>query len=118
MFKIALQDGIINGIADSGFELDFVGGFNHRTHEWKKKNVYLNGLISLMYGKNTKWRMGFLPRTFMPIQVHPRMINFCDRYTRFGEIIATLGKHRLTIIKEANPLSRISHAMAYLKGEQ
>jgi len=118
MFKIALQDGIINGIADSGFELDFVGGFNYRTHEWKKKNVYLNGLISLMYGKNTKWRMGFLPRTFIPIQVHPRMINFSDRYTRFGEIIATLGKHRLTIIKEANPLSRISHTIAYLKGEQ
>ncbi len=115
MFKIALQDAIITGVADSGFNLDFVAGFDHRTHEWKRKNVYLNGLIALMYGNNTRWGMGFMPRAVIPILIHPHMINFYDRHTRFGETIVILAKLRLTIMKQLSLPSRISSAVTYLR---
>ena len=90
LFQRAVQDGIIKGIGDSGFELDFLAGYDHRTHDWKKKNHYLNSLMYLMQGKFTWRRMGFVPRRIIPVLASPRVVDFCDRHTRIGETIVAL----------------------------
>jgi len=94
MFERACQDGIIKGFGDSAFEIDFLAGFDHRTHEWKRKNLYLNSLMSLMRGKSTRRRMGMVPRMIIPLLASPRVVDFCDRHTRIGETIVSLSNLR------------------------
>jgi anaerobic magnesium-protoporphyrin IX monomethyl ester cyclase len=99
LFRTALRDGIIRDVGDSAFELNFLAGFDHRTHEWKRNNVYLNGLLSLNHGKHTRWRMGFVPRRIIPILTNRRVVDFCDHHTQIGNIIVTLAGFRLMMSK-------------------
>lgn len=94
LFEKARLDGIIGGIDDSAFEMDFVGGFDHRDHEWKRNNLYLNGLIALMCGRFTAGRTGFIPRAALPLLTGPRMVDFCDRHPAIGEAVVFLGNLR------------------------
>jgi radical SAM superfamily enzyme YgiQ (UPF0313 family) len=87
LFERAVRDGIIKGVGDCGFELDFLAGFDHRTHDWKRKNLYLNSLMSVFVGKSSRSRMGFVPRRIIPVLTSPRVIDFCDRHTLIGETI-------------------------------
>jgi anaerobic magnesium-protoporphyrin IX monomethyl ester cyclase len=95
LFERACQEGIIEGIDDSGSEMDFLAGFDYKTHDWKRKNIYLNGLVSLMHGKSTKWRIGFVPRMIISVLSAPRVVDLCDRHTRIGETICDLARLRL-----------------------
>jgi anaerobic magnesium-protoporphyrin IX monomethyl ester cyclase len=91
LYERAVRDGIIKGVGDSGFKLDFLAGFDHRTHDWKKKNLYLNSLISMMVGKSSRIRMGFVPRRIIPFLTSTRVIDFSDRHTQIGETIVVFG---------------------------
>jgi radical SAM superfamily enzyme YgiQ (UPF0313 family) len=86
LFERACQDGIIKGIGDSASDLDFLKP-DYLTHDWKKKNLYLNGLMHLMHGKCTGRRMGSVPRRIIPFLISSRMVDFFDRHTRIGELI-------------------------------
>ena len=97
LFSRACQDGIIAGIEDSGYEIDFVGGLDYKGHDWKKNNLYLNSLISLMAGKSTRFRIGLLPKKIIPILTAPRLIDFCDHHTAIGKALVSLGKSSLRI---------------------
>jgi hypothetical protein len=97
LFDKAYQDGIIKGIDDSAFQIDFLAGLDPRTHEWKVNNLYLNSLMSLMIGKFTKLRMGMVPRGIIPILANPHVVEFCDRHTRISETIVALANLRLRI---------------------
>ena len=95
LFDRAIQDGIIKGIGDSAFEIDFLGGYDHGTHAWKRKNLYLNSLLFLMHGKFTRRWMGFVPRKILPVMTKPSVVDFCDRHTRIGEAMVALGNLHL-----------------------
>jgi anaerobic magnesium-protoporphyrin IX monomethyl ester cyclase len=97
LFNKACQDGIIAGMADSGYEIDFLGGLDCKGPDWKKKNLYLNSLIALMAGKSTRHRIGFLPRKLIPILTAPRAIDLCDRHSAIGESLIGLGRGGLRI---------------------
>jgi radical SAM superfamily enzyme YgiQ (UPF0313 family) len=99
LFERAIQEGIIKDIGDSAFDIDFLAGFDHRAHDWKRKNLYLNSLMSLMHGKSTRWRMGSLPRRTVPILTSPSVVGFCDRHTRIGETIVGLANLRIRMHK-------------------
>lgn len=62
LYQRAIQDGLIHGEYDSGYELDFLGGLNYNRHPWKEKNLYLNGIVFLMEGLCSKHFIGSLPR--------------------------------------------------------
>lgn len=83
LYEAAVKDGIIQGNEDSGFELDFVGGFNYKRHEWKKKNLYLNGLLYLMAGKVARHRLGLVPRGLLGFLLRPGVVAFNEKHT-FG----------------------------------
>jgi len=83
LYQTAVKDGTIGGIQDSGFELDFVGGLNYRRHTWKKKNLYLNGLLYLMSGKITRRRLGLVPRPWLGALLRPGTVAFHERNTVF-----------------------------------
>jgi anaerobic magnesium-protoporphyrin IX monomethyl ester cyclase len=87
LFDRAVRDGIIKGVGDSGFELDFLAGFDHRSHDWKRKNLYLNSLMSMLVGKSSRNRIGFVPRRIIPVLTNIRVIEFSDRHARIGETI-------------------------------
>ena len=87
LFDKACEDGIINGICDSAYEMDFLAGFDHKGYEWKRKNLYLNSFMQLMSGKSTRMRMGYVPRMFIPALTNKQMVDFCDKYPRIGESI-------------------------------
>jgi hypothetical protein len=108
LFERACQEGIIEGIGDSASELDFLGGFDYRTHDWKKKNLYLNSLISLLHGESTQWRIGFLPRRMIPVLSAPRVVEFCDRHTRIGKTICLLALIRFKILRVGEGLCRLA----------
>jgi anaerobic magnesium-protoporphyrin IX monomethyl ester cyclase len=91
LYNQACKDGIINGIDDSATNIDFLRGFDHRTHDWKRNNLYLNSILSLMTGRSTKWRIGLIPRSMIPVLKAPRVVAYCDRHTIIGETIAMLG---------------------------
>lgn len=92
LFERACRDGIITGIEDSGYEIDFLAGLDHKTHAWKRNNLYLNSLIFLMAGKSTRRRIGFLPRKLISILKGPRIIGFCDKHTFVGKSLVAIGK--------------------------
>lgn len=81
LYEHAIRDGIIEGKQSSGYELDFLDGLNYKKHNWKKKNLYLNGLLYLMAGKSTHFRMGLIPRAFFELLLNPGIIDFNERHT-------------------------------------
>lgn len=91
LYDMAVADGIIGGMGDSASDLDFLAGFDHRTHEWKRKNLYLNSLLSLMGGRSRRRRIGLVPRAMIPLLCAPRLVDFCDRHAVIGELLAVLG---------------------------
>jgi anaerobic magnesium-protoporphyrin IX monomethyl ester cyclase len=91
LFKSACSDGIIAGLEDSGYEIDFLGGLDYRGLGWKKKNLYLNSLIALMAGRFTRGWMGFIPRRLVPFLTAPRIVDYCDRQIGIGKAIVNLG---------------------------
>jgi radical SAM superfamily enzyme YgiQ (UPF0313 family) len=97
LFETACRDGIINGIEDSGFEIDFLSGFDYRSHTWKRKNLYLNGLVSLMTGKCKPRRIGFVPRFLLPALIHPRWIEFNERHSFLSKAIIFAARAGLAI---------------------
>jgi anaerobic magnesium-protoporphyrin IX monomethyl ester cyclase len=80
LYERAMRDALITGKQDSGYRLDTRGGLKHSGHAWKKKNLYLNGLIYLMEGKSTPRRLGLVPRLMVPAVMKGACINFNDNY--------------------------------------
>jgi anaerobic magnesium-protoporphyrin IX monomethyl ester cyclase len=97
LFERACREGIIGGIEDSAFEIDFLSGFDYRSHAWKRSNLYLNGLISLMTGKCKRRRIGFLPRFLLPALIRPRWIDFNDRHSLISKAIIVTARGGLTL---------------------
>jgi anaerobic magnesium-protoporphyrin IX monomethyl ester cyclase len=80
LFDRARADGIIAGVSDSAFDIDFLAGFDPAGHEWKRKNLYLNSLISLMVGRSDRWRMGCVPRPLLPVLTSETVVDFGERH--------------------------------------
>ena len=87
LFDRAVRDGIIGGPHDSGYELHFRAGLKFRRHAWKRRNLYLNGLLFLTEGKVTHRRLGLLPRRLIPFLVRPAVIDYMDRRTSICRLI-------------------------------
>jgi radical SAM superfamily enzyme YgiQ (UPF0313 family) len=81
LYEFAVRDGIIDGKKDSGYEIDFLAGLKFEGHAWKTKNLYLNGLLYLMTGKNTAFRLGLIPRSLLKILTAHRILNFNEKHT-------------------------------------
>ena len=80
LYERAIRDRLIDGKQDSGYEIDFRSGLRYEGHTWKRKNLYLNGLLFLMEGKSSRHRLGALPRFLVPFLLHPKMVNFNDKH--------------------------------------
>jgi len=83
LYERAVQDGLIEGKKESGYELDFRGGFIYKKQSWKQKNLYLNGLIFVMEGRSTKYRLGLLPKALIPFLIKPSLLRFNNRHPFF-----------------------------------
>jgi radical SAM superfamily enzyme YgiQ (UPF0313 family) len=101
LFERALKDGIIEGMNDSGFDIDFLAGFDHRQQAWKTNNLYLNGLISLMTGKAARFRVGLIPRTILPALLRPRWIDFNDKHQALSKAMIGLARIVLKLRRKA-----------------
>ncbi|NLT36526.1 MAG: radical SAM protein [Gaiellales bacterium] len=97
LFDRACRDGIIAGIGDSAFDIDFLAGFDHSAHDWKRGNLYLNALISLMQGRHTRWRLGFVPRAVLPVLINSRVVGFCEHHAGIGDKIVSLANIAMKI---------------------
>jgi len=122
LFERASEDGIIAGLEDSGFEIDFLGGLDHRGPEWKKENLYLNSLIALMAGKFSRSRMGLLPRRLVPALTARRVIDFCDRHIGIGKTIVRLSRvglkvrrSGLTLVSRVLKDNKIAYGVKFLR---
>ncbi|MCE5257574.1 MAG: B12-binding domain-containing radical SAM protein [Chloroflexi bacterium] len=80
LYERAVRDGLIKGKSDCGYEMDYLTGLKYKEHAWKKKNLYLNGLISLMDGTCARNHLGFLPRFMLQTLLQPRFIAFNDKH--------------------------------------
>ena len=92
LYERALRDGIISGMEDSGFDLDFLAGFDFRKHAWKARNLYLNALLSLMTGKATCRRIGFVPRFALPLLTGGRWLDLNERHPGLSKIMIALAR--------------------------
>ena len=81
LYERGIADGLIAGRSDSGYELDYLSGLKYEGYLWKKKNLYLNGLLSLMDGACTRNFLGFLPRFLFDTLLHPPLIEFNEDHT-------------------------------------
>jgi hypothetical protein len=105
LFKKACQDGIIAGLEDSGYELDFLAGLQYRNHPWKSNNLYLNSLIFLMAGKSTPHHLGLMPRILIPILVQPSLIDFNNRHQAMSKALITFARLWIKIRSKAANLA-------------
>lgn len=90
LFDRAVKDGLIVGKHDSGYELDFLCGLQHKGHSWKAKNLHLNTLIFLMEGHCTQYRIGLVPRPLIQTLLHPRQIEFHEHHPAFAQAMISL----------------------------
>ena len=79
LYDRAIEDGLIQGDYDSGYELDFLGGLNYKKHPWKQKNLYLNGLLFLMEGLSTRYLIGIVPRFLLNLVLRPRYVDLNEK---------------------------------------
>jgi len=87
LYDRAVHDGIIAGTRDSGYELHFRAGLKFSSHAWKRRNLYLNGLLFLTEGKVTRHRIGLLPRRLIPLLTRPAVIDWMDRRTALCSLV-------------------------------
>lgn len=80
LYDRAIGDKLIEGIHDCAYDLDFLSGYHYKKHGWKKKYLYLNGLIFLMHGHCTRHRVGILPRSLINVLISPRQIDFNEKH--------------------------------------
>ncbi len=97
LYHRAVRDGLIDGKQDSGFELDFRGGLKYKGHAWKRKNLYLNGLLFIMEGKSTRRRQGLLPRFLLPYLLHPKMVDFSEKHPAPTKLLIAMNLVRLSL---------------------
>lgn len=83
LYERAVRDGIIQGATDCACEADFMAGLDYRKHAWKKKHLYLNGLLYLMAGKSTQGRLGLVPRNMVNWLLSPGMVAFNEKHPLF-----------------------------------
>lgn len=81
LYERAVEDGLIAGPHDSGHEISYYGGLHHDEYPWKKKNLYLNGLLFLAGGRCSAMRIGAIPRFLFRFLVHPGVVDFNEKYT-------------------------------------
>ncbi len=81
LYEDAVRDRIIEGSRDSGFELDYVAGFDYGKYAWKQKNLYLNGLLYQMDGKVARHRLGLVPRGLLNLLLRPGVVALNEKYT-------------------------------------
>ena len=105
LYERAFTDGIIKGVINSSsdnsfMELDFFA------QDWKRKNLYLNSLFSMMYGKSTNVLIGFIPRQLIPFLLNRRIVTFFDRHSRISEIVAAAVRTSVAFRLRTQPMSR------------
>jgi anaerobic magnesium-protoporphyrin IX monomethyl ester cyclase len=96
LYDRAIQDGIITGMQDSGYDLHFRRGLRYENHKWKKRNLYLNSLLFMAEGKVTDIRLGLLPRWLLPLLISPKIIQYCDQHQIISRTVIALKYHALS----------------------
>jgi hypothetical protein len=81
LYERAIADQLIAGEYDSGYEMNYLGGLHYDTHPWKKKNLYLNGLLYLMVGSSSPGRIGMVPRFLIKPLLKPGVVEFGEKHT-------------------------------------
>ena len=87
LFRRAVEAGLIDGMADCGYDLHYRGGLKYKGHPWKRKNLYLNTLIFMMDGKATRYRLGLLPRFLIPWLIKPRLLKLCGKNSLVADLM-------------------------------
>jgi anaerobic magnesium-protoporphyrin IX monomethyl ester cyclase len=90
LYDQAIADGFIQGDVDSGFELNYYGGLHHNEYPWKKRNLYLNGLIFLAGSSCNRHRIGMIPRFLYKYLIRDEVVKFNERHTKMIETFISL----------------------------
>ena len=85
LYDRGVEQGLISGKGDSGYDLHYRRGLNYSKHSWKVKNLYLNSLIFMMEGKVTNRRLGGIPRFILPLLLRPFFVDFNERHLAFAK---------------------------------
>jgi anaerobic magnesium-protoporphyrin IX monomethyl ester cyclase len=85
LYDRGIDAGLIHGKSDSGYDLQYRGGFHYDEHAWKTRNLYLNCLMFMMEGKITRTRLGALPRFIVPLLLRPSFVAFNERHLGFAK---------------------------------
>jgi hypothetical protein len=86
----AMEDGFITKDNDDSYQLSYYGGLHHEQYAWKKRNLYVNGLLFLTGGHCTRYRIGTIPRCMFNFLIHPRVVDFNESHTSVIEILIVL----------------------------
>jgi hypothetical protein len=90
LYHRAIRDHFITGDHDGGHELDFLSGYKYSDISWKKKNIYLNGLLFLMGGKVRRHLLGILPRFVIAQLLRPSTIESSQNHTGLIELVVSM----------------------------
>jgi len=90
LYERAIEDGLIKGSSDSGHDVSYYGGLHFEEYPWKRKNLYLNGLIFLTGGLCTRTRVGIIPRFLFKYMLDPQIVRFNEKHTLGIRILISL----------------------------
>jgi radical SAM superfamily enzyme YgiQ (UPF0313 family) len=108
LYERAIAAGLISGKQDSGYDLHYRGGLRYQGHGWKLKNLYLNGLLFMMEGKVTRFRVGLLPRFLVRSLISPRFVAMNEQHLAFAKVMIAFKTVMLAMRREvASGLKRI-----------
>jgi hypothetical protein len=87
LYDRAISDKLIERGNEHGHVLEYYGRLHHNDHHWKKKNLYLNGLLFLSVGHCNSYRIGTIPRFMFSLLIHPRVVEFNEKHPFLIEIL-------------------------------
>ncbi len=90
LYDRAVSDGLIEGKKNCGYEIDYRNGLHYKGHSWKKRNLYLNGILYLMDGRCSRQWLGNLPRFLLNYLLRDRVIEFNDRHGIFIKVLISI----------------------------
>jgi hypothetical protein len=79
MFKKAINDKKIDGLSESGYNISYPV-FSKFLNARKYKNAYLNWIVRLMMGRNTKYVYGVIPSLLFSILLNRLLILFFNYF--------------------------------------
>ncbi|MFH1308295.1 MAG: B12-binding domain-containing radical SAM protein [archaeon] len=111
LYNQAVKDGIIKKFEDSAYDLDYINLYEHT--KIKSKNLYYNTLLYFMWGQNTKFIKGAIPKIIIKPLLSSKTTEFFNTHP---QLLLKISKLRYLLVRSSVPSIKLKRSLNKAKG--